>query len=91
VGRLYLWGRSAKIIQKNSKNSKFKIMATKKNMASTAKKRATIIAMAAIAGASVSQTSAAARQALADMRKQGDLGHVYSVQYTWDPFDGMLA
>jgi len=66
-------------------------MATKKTMASTAKKRATIIAMAAIAGASVSQTTAAARQALADMRNQGDLGHVYSVQYTWDPFDGMLA
>ena len=77
----------------NSKinHSKFKIMATKKNMASTAKKRATIIAMAAIAGASVSQTTAAARQALHDMRNQGDLGHVYSVQYTWDPFDGMLA
>lgn len=67
-------------------------MATKKNMASTAKKRATIIAMAAIAGASVSQTSAAARQALADMREEmGKDNHVYSVQYTWDPFDGMLA
>ena len=61
-------------------------------MASTAKKRATIIAMAAIAGASVSQTSAAARQALHDMREEmGKDTHVYSVQYTWDPFDGMLA
>lgn len=67
-------------------------MATKKNMASTAKKRATIIAMAAIAGASVSQTSAAARQALHDMREEmGKDTHVYSVQYTWDPFDGLYA
>ena len=67
-------------------------MATKKNMASTAKKRATIIAMAAIAGASVSQTSAAARQALADMRKEmGKDAHVYSLNYTWDPFDGLYA
>ena len=61
-------------------------------MASTAKKRATIIAMAAIAGASVSQTSAAARQALADMREEmGKDTHVYSVQYTWDPFDGLYT
>ena len=67
-------------------------MNTKKNMASTAKKRATIIAMAAIAGASVSQTSAAARQALADMRDElGKNVHVYSLNYTWDPFDGILA
>ena len=81
-----------KIIKSNSKISKFKIMATTKNMASTAKKRATIIAMAAIAGASVSQTSAAARQALADMREEmGKDNHVYSVQYTWDPFDGLYA
>lgn len=67
-------------------------MATKKNMASTAKKRATIIAMAAIAGASVSQTSAAARQALADMRDEmGKDNHVYSIEYTYDPFDGFYA
>lgn len=67
-------------------------MNTKKTTVSTTKKRATIIAMAAIAGASVSQTSAAARQALADMREEmGKDNHVYSVQYTWDPFDGMLA
>lgn len=67
-------------------------MKAKKNMASTAKKRARIIAMAAIAGVSVSQTSAAARQALADMRDElGKDAHVYSVQYTWDPFDGILA
>lgn len=66
-------------------------MATKKTMASTAK-RATIIAMAAIAGASISQTSAAARQALADMRKEmGKDNHVYSLNYTWDPFDGLYA
>ena len=67
-------------------------MATTKKMASTAKKRATIIAMAAIAGASISQTNAAARQALTDMRKEfGKDGHVYSLNYTWDPFDGILA
>lgn len=66
-------------------------MKTTKNMASTAK-RATIIAMAAIAGASVSQTSAAARQALADMREEmGKEAHVYSLNYTWDPFDGLYA
>ncbi len=67
-------------------------MATKKNMARTARKRATIIAMAAIAGASVSQTSAAARQALADMREEmGKDIHVYSLNYTWEPFDGLYA
>jgi len=67
-------------------------MATPKKMASTAKKRATIIAMAAIAGASISQTNAAARQALADMREEfGKDTHVYSLAYTWDPFDGMIA
>jgi len=67
-------------------------MATTKKMASTAKKRATIIAMAAIAGASISQTNAAARQALADMREVfGKDTHVYSLNYTWDPFDGILA
>lgn len=61
-------------------------------MASTAKKRATIIAMAAIAGASISQTNAAARKALADMREEfGKDTHVYSLNYTWDPFDGLLA
>ncbi len=66
-------------------------MATIK-LASTAKKRATVIAMAAIAGASISQTSAAARQALADMREEfGKDAHIYSLNYTWDPFDGVLA
>lgn len=73
-------------------HSKFKSIMTTKTMASTAKKRATIIAMAAIAGASVSQTSAAARQALADMREEmGKDNHVYSLNYTWDPFDGLYA
>ena len=67
-------------------------MKATKKIASTAKKRATIIAMAAIAGASVSQTSAAARQALADMREEmGKDTHVYSLNYTWDPFDGLYA
>jgi len=67
-------------------------MTTKKTIASTARKRATVIAMAAIAGASISQTNAAARQALADMREEfGKDTHVYSLNYTWDPFDGMIA
>ncbi len=67
-------------------------MKATKKMASTAKKRATVIAMAAIAGASISQTSAAARKALADMREEfGKETHVYSLSYTWDPFDGMFA
>lgn len=61
-----------------------------KTMASTAKKRAKIIAMASIAGASVAQTTAAATQALADMRESME-GHVYAVQYSWDPFDGFCA
>lgn len=66
-------------------------------MASTAKKsatkrakRATLIAMAAIAGTSVSQMDAAARAAMADMK--ADMGeNAFVVGYTWDPFDGMLA
>lgn len=70
-------------------------MATKKNNAikrNSSKKSAIIIALAAATGASVSQTSAAARQALADMREEmGKDAHVYSLNYTWDPFDGMLA
>lgn len=69
-------------------------MKTKK-LASTASKRAkraTIIAMAAIAGVSVSQEKAAAKAALADMRDEfGKDTHVYSLNYTWNPFDGMLA
>ena len=65
-------------------------MKPKKTMARTAKKRATLIAMAAIAGTSVSQMDAAARVAMADM--EADLGeHAYIVGYTWDPFDGFCA
>ena len=73
-------------------------MTTTIKLASTAKKsakrarRATIIAMAAIAGASVTQTNAACRAAMHDMREEfGKDTHVYSLNYTWDPFDGMLA
>lgn len=65
-------------------------MKTIKNMASTAKKSATIIAMAAIAGTSVNEMESAARQAMQDMKAAiGD--HAYSVGYTWDPFDGFVA
>lgn len=70
-------------------------MKATKNMASAAKKsakRAIIVSMAAIAGTSVSQTIAAAKQALSDMREAlGKDTHVYSLNYTYDPFDGFLA
>ena len=66
-------------------------------MASTAKKSATkngkkaiIVAMAAIAGTNYAQMEAAARQAMHDMKQ--DMGEgAFMVNYTYDPFDGMLA
>lgn len=67
------------------------IMANKKSMASTASKRAIVIAMASIAGASVQQTSAAMRAAMQDMKDDLGRGQVYNLHYTWDPFDGLLA
>lgn len=71
-------------------------MATIK-LASTAKKRAKrttkaiIVAMAAIAGTNYAQASAAARAAMADMKDEMGKGNVYSINYTYDPFDGVLA
>ena len=58
-------------------------MATKKNMAA---KRATIIAMTALTGATLAQETAAYEQAMRDMKQDG-----FTIQYTYDPFDGMLA
>lgn len=66
-----------------------------KTMVRTAKKsakRATIVAMAAMVGTSVSQmdAAAAARAAMHDMK--ADMGeHAYEISYTWNPFDGLLA
>ena len=71
-------------------------MATKKLVRTTTKranksgKTALIVAMAAIAGTSVSQMDEAARAAVSDMK--ADMGLDATVlAYTWDPFDGLLA
>lgn len=64
-------------------------MATKKTMASTAKranKKAIIVAMTALTGATIAQETAAYEQAMRDMKQDGTV-----INYTWDPFDGMLA
>jgi hypothetical protein len=54
------------------------------------KTQSVVIAVAAIAGASVGQEAAAARAAMQDMRQ--DIGdNVFSISYDWNPFDGMLA
>ena len=71
------------------KNSKKNIMATKKTMVRTAKranKKAIIVAMTAITGATLAQETAAYEQAMRDMKQDG-----FTIQYTYDPFDGMLA
>ena len=56
--------------------------------ACTAKKRAIILAMAAITGASVSSMSKAERAAMNDMEKEYGSD---CIVYSWDPFDGLLA
>jgi len=64
-------------------------MATKKTMVRTAKranKKAIIVAMTAITGATLAQETAAYEQAMRDMKQDG-----FTIQYTYDPFDGMLA
>lgn len=63
------------------------VMKTRK----TSTKRATIIAMAAITGATIAQECAAARAALSDMKDEMGRDNVYSINYTWDPFDGFCA
>ena len=65
-------------------------MKATKKMASTAKKSAKIIGMAAMAAAMF-------HQAEADMKKEFGKDYipmdknVYCVNYTYNPFDGMLA
>lgn len=54
-------------------------------------KRAAIIAMAAITGASIAQESAAAKAAMADMKAEYGNDNVCAIEYTWDPFDGVYA
>ena len=55
------------------------------------KTKAIIVAMAAITGASVSQTNDAAQAALADMQQEFGADDVATLEYTYDPFDGMWA
>lgn len=62
----------------------------KRKLASTAKKSATIIAMAGIVGASISSMSKAERAAMHDIEKEYGRDCVIA-DYTWDPFDGLLA
>ena len=53
-------------------------------------KSAIIIAMAAIAGTNYAQEQAAMRAAMQDMKQDGE--KMFSVNYTWDPFqDGLIA
>ncbi|MBQ8713118.1 MAG: hypothetical protein IJ551_09925 [Prevotella sp.] len=55
------------------------------------KKTAIIVAMAAISGTTVQEANAAAQAALADMQQEFGRENVCALEYTWDPFTGMLA
>ena len=57
----------------------------------TKKTKAVVIAMAAMTGASIAQEDAAAQAAMFDMQSELGIKNVYSVNYTYDPFDGVLA
>ena len=64
-------------------------MKTTKTMASTAKranKKAIIVAMTALTGATLAQETAAYEQAMRDMKQDG-----FTIQYTYNPFDGLYA
>lgn len=54
------------------------------------KKRTIIVAMAAITGATIAQETAAMNAALADMQAEYGKDST-TLEYTWDPFNGMLA
>ena len=60
-------------------------MKTKKN------KKAVILAMAAITGATIAQETAAMQAAMQDMKDDLGKKNVYSVNYVYNPFDGLLA
>ncbi len=64
---------------------------TNKRAKRVSKKSSIIVAIAAATGMSVSATTAAARQALADMQDALGADCVYKLTYNWDPFDGVLA
>lgn len=53
-------------------------------------KKTTIVAMATIAGATIAQESKAMKAAMQDMQSEYGKNAIH-VEYTWDPFDGMLA
>lgn len=53
-------------------------------------KKALILTMAAIAGTTATETSAAARAALADMEREYGRDALI-INYTWNPFDGFCA
>lgn len=57
----------------------------------TRKAKAIIVAMAAVTGASVSATNAAAKAAMADMKEEFGNDNVVGLEYTYDPFEGMWA
>lgn len=61
-------------------------MKTKKN-----NKKAVIVAMAALTGSTFAQETAAMQAAMRDM--QDDIGkkNVYSVNYVYNPFEGLYA
>ena len=61
-------------------------MKTKKNT-----KKAVIVAMAALTGASVAQETAAMQKAMQDMRDEMGKDNVYSVNYVYNPFEGLYA
>ncbi|MBO4499135.1 MAG: hypothetical protein J5732_02645 [Bacteroidaceae bacterium] len=65
-------------------------MKATKKMARIAKKNATIIALAAIAGTSATSVSKAERAAMRDMAQEYGRDRVIA-DYTWDPFDGLCA
>lgn len=52
-------------------------------------KKAIIVAMAAITGATIAQESEAMRVAMQDMQAEGMDTTI--ADYTWDPFDGFCA
>lgn len=53
-------------------------------------KTALIVAMTAITGATLAQETDAMRAAIADMQAEYGKDSIH-VEYTWNPFDGMLA
>ena len=53
------------------------------------KKKAIIVAMAMMTGATIAQEEAAAQAAMQDMKQEGI--NTYPLEYTWNPYDGLLA